>query len=149
MADAWGGSWGTSWDVSWGGGVVPAPALQHGGWLSDEQIKASDEHRRKRKLRQTELEETIELAYKRLTGKLSARTILDPVKDAPKSLAKLGEKLATQLVSKGQDSARLRTRNVQIIADLKRLSDEVTRLEESRALEMQMEEEAIVMLLLA
>lgn len=136
----------------WMGGVgaaAPAAELQRGGWLSDEQIRASDEHRKKRKARERELEETIELAYKRLTGKISAKKIIEPTKGEPEKLSELGHKLAAQLVTKGQDSARLRTCNAQIIADLKRLANEVIEYQEAQAYAMQMEEEAIVMLLLA
>lgn len=119
-----------------------------GGWLSEEQLRAHDEHRRKRKARERELEETIELAYKRLTGKISAKKIIEPTKGEPEKLSELGKQLAAQLVTKGQDSARLRTRNAQIIADLKRLANEVIEYQEAQAYAMQMEEEAIIMLLL-
>ena len=146
MADTWGGSWGASWLLSWTQSVT---ATQNGGWLSEEQLRANEDHRKRRKKRQRELEETIELAYKRLTGKVSAEAILEPVRDEPEKIAKLGAELAAKLVTKGQDSARLRTRNAQIIADLKRLSIEVIEYEHAQMLALQMEEEAIVMLLLS
>ena len=150
MASSWGSSWGTSWLNSWGTvGAVATPELSRGGWLSEEQLQANEDHRKRRKKRQRELEETIELAYKRLTGKVSAEAILAPAKGEPEKLSKLGAELAAKLVAKSQDSARLRTRNAQIIADLKRLSIEVIEYEHAQMLALQMEEEAIVMLLLS
>ena len=150
MASSWGSSWGASWLNSWGTvGAVATPELSRGGWLSEEQLRANEDHRKRRKKRQRELEETIELAYKRLTGKLSAKKIIEPTKGEPERLSQLGEKLAAQLTAKSQDSARLRTRNAQIIADLKRLSIEVIEYENAQILALQMEEEAIVMLLLS
>lgn len=120
-----------------------------GGWLSDEQLRTYDEVRSKRRKRERELEETIELAYKRLTGKVSAKKIIEPTRGEPEKLSELGKQLAAQLVAKGQDSARLRTRNAQIIADLKRLAIEVIEYQEAQALALQIEEEAIVMLMLS
>lgn len=147
MASSWGTSWGTSWANSWGAAAVAT--ITRGGWLSDEQIRADEDHRKKRKKRERELEETIELAYKRLTGKISAEAILEPVREEPERLAKLGAKLAAQLVTKGADSARVRTRNAQIIADLKRLANEILEHQSAQYRALQMEEEAIVMLLLS
>ena len=149
MASSWGSSWGTSWLNSWGTVGAATPELSRGGWLSEEQLRANEDHRKRRKKRQRELEETIELAYQRLTGKVSAKKLIEPTKGEPEKLSKLGAELAAKLVAKSQDSARLRTRNAQIIADLKRLANEILEYENAQILALQMEEETIVMLLLS
>lgn len=148
MASTWGVSWGVSWGSSWGTSSAPA-ILQHGGWLSESQLKRHDEWRKKRKDQEQELETTIKLAYQRLTGKVTAPPVLAETKGDPEKLAAAAKKMASLLVTKSTSSAKMRTRNAQVIADLTRLASQIQALQEKQNYEMQMEEEAVVMLLLA
>ncbi len=114
---------------------TPTPPSGGGGAAHPGKIKHEKERRQRLKQEEEQLEQTIRKAYQRLTWKTTEPPIL---KDAsPKKLAVHAEKLAAQLVEKSKDSARQRTKNKEIIADLHRQANAI----------MQEEEEAIVMLL--
>lgn len=127
--------------------TVESAVVLGGAWVPEKARKA--EQRRKKRLEdeERELESTIRLAYQRLTGKITTPPAIFEAEGSPQKLAVNAEKLAAQLVSKSRNSEKMRARNAEIIKDLLYQANEITRLAEAEADEMQMEEEAIVMLL--
>lgn len=99
------------------------PEVIGGGWIDPKAIEENDNRKQRLKKNDELLEQTIRLAHQRLTGKITEPPVL---KDNPKPerLAIHAKKMAQQLVEKSKESAKLRTRNKQIIADLRRLADE-------------------------
>ncbi len=103
---------------------------------SKEQLEEEENRRQRLKKNELALEDTIRLAHQRLSGKVTEPAILEE-EPTPHKLAIHAEKLAEALAEKSKDSAKLRTRNKAIIADLQRQAQAI----------MQEEEEAIIMLL--
>jgi hypothetical protein len=125
---------------------VEEPARQGGAWLDESQVREYESEKKRRRNQERELEETITLAYQRLTGKITTPPAVIEAKGKPEKLAIAADKIAAQLVSKANKSDKFKARNRAIIADLKRLAREIT---EADALALQIEEEAIVFLLLS
>jgi hypothetical protein len=125
---------------------VEEPVRQGGAWLDESQVREYENEKKRRRDIEREIEETITLAYQRLTGKITPPPAVIEAKGEPEKLAIAAEKIAAQLVSKANKSDKFKARNRAIIADLKRLAREIT---EADALALQIEEEAIVFLLLA
>jgi hypothetical protein len=125
---------------------VEEPVRQGGAWLDESQVKEYENEKKRRRDIEREIEETITLAYQRLTGKITPPPAVIEAKGDIEKLAIAADKIAAQLVSKANKSDKFKARNRAIIADLKRLAREIT---EADALALQIEEEAIVFLLAA
>jgi hypothetical protein len=130
--------------------LVYTPAVaaiaRGGAWLDESQVREYEREKKRRRGIEREIEETITLAYQRLTGKITPPLAVIEAKGEPEKLAVAADKIATQLVLKANKSDKFKARNRAIIADLKRLAREIT---EADALALQIEEEAIVFLLAA
>lgn len=126
---------GSGYVYSYADASAPSPS-GGGGAAHPTKIKHEKERRERLKKNELAIEQTIRLAHQRISGKVTEPEILKQ-EASPQRLAVHAEKLAAQLVEKSKDSAKQRTRNKAIIAELKRQAQAI----------MQEEEEAIIMLL--
>lgn len=167
MADAWGASWGASsaWANSWGtSGVTPTPpAVTTGGWLSEEQVRALRKRERRAereevlrraaiKAKARELEDTIEEAYARATGKKRTANALEgtekPQNAPPEQLVAIAQDVAARLSGALAGSGKRYSRDRELLAQINGTMAEIERLIEIEDGRRAEDDEAAVMLLL-
>lgn len=132
--------------------VVTEETVRTGGWLPaiyDEKVERK--RREKRRKREEDLDNSIRAAYRRINGIEDPKTPIfaEALPEARAVITETAIAIADRLATVKAEAGRQRAQDEALIQRLRKLASEIEALSEQNRMALQMEEEAVVMLLLS